>query len=109
MGWTGGSSFLLQYKFGDKTVIIRSQIHRWSIPIPFLLSSYLFGENFEKLNTVAVKTTKKTRLVHIWSNERAMLMLSIKNKNAVQFMKGKNMFLVGALEQEMKFFQILFL
>ena len=86
MGWIGGRHFLLQYKFGDKTVTICSQIHCWSIPIPFLLSSYLFGENFEKLNIVAVKSTKKTRLIHIWSNERAMLMLSIENKNAVQFM-----------------------
>ena len=69
-----------QYKFGDKTMIISTYIHCWSIPIPFLLSLYLFGENFEKLNTVVVvkttvvvvKTTKKTRLIHIWSNERAM-------------------------------------
>merc|ERR1712115_690629 len=68
MGWTGGRHFLLQYKFGDKTVTIRSQIHCWSIPIPFLLSSYLFGETFEKLNTVTVKRIKKTRLIRIWSN-----------------------------------------
>ena len=73
--------------------MIGKQIHRWSIPIPFLLSSYLFGENFEKLNTVAVvKTTKKTRLIHIWSNERAMSMLSIENKNAVRFMKKDKMY-----------------
>ena len=93
MGWTGGRQFNLQYKFGDKTVTIHSHIHHWSIPIPFLLSLYLFGENFDKLNTVAVvKTTKKTRLIHIWSNECAMSLLSIENKNAVQFMKKDKMY-----------------
>ena len=56
------------------------------------MSLYLFGENFEKLNTVAVKSTKKTRLIHIWSNEHAMSMLSIENKNTVRFMKDKKMY-----------------
>ena len=92
-GWTGGKHFCSLYKFGDETVKIRKQIHRWSIPIPFLLSLYLFGEKFEKLDTVAVvKSTKRTRLIHIWSNERAMSMLSIENKNAVQFMKKDIMY-----------------
>ena len=92
MGWTRGKHFNAQYKFGNKTVTIPSHIHRWSIPIPFFLSCYLFGENFEKLNSDTVKRTKKTRMIHIWTNECALSIFSIENKNAVQFMKKDIMY-----------------
>ena len=68
------------YKFSNKTVTINTHIHCWLIPIPFLLSCYLFGENFEKVNTVTVKSKKKTRLIDIWSNEHALLCLALKTK-----------------------------
>ena len=93
MRWTKDKYMTAQYKFGDKTMTIGTHhIHCWSIPISFLLSCYLFGENFEKVNTDTVKRTKKTRLIHIWSNERVLSMFSIGNKNAVRFMKGDKLY-----------------
>ena len=88
MGWIRDKHLITQYKSGDEIVTIGTHIHCWLIQIPFLLSCYLFGENFEKVNTDTIKRTKKTRLIHIWSNERALLLFSIENKNTVQFMKG---------------------
>ena len=71
---------------------IGTHIHWWLISIPFLLSCYLFGENFEKVNTDTVKRTKKSRFIRNWINEQALLMFSIENKNAVQFWKRSKLY-----------------
>ena len=73
--------------FGGDRVELTKMVYRNSIPIPFLLSSYLFGESFEKVAKLTVKKTAHSRLINIWSNERAMSLFSIKDLNAFRFWK----------------------
>ena len=77
-------------------------IYRSSIPIPFLLSCYLFGESFEKVAKLTVKKTAKSRLINIWSNKRALSLFSIQNLNAFRFWK-KDLQYMGCAKLHIKF------
>ena len=79
--------------FGGDRVELTKMVYRNSIPIPFLLSSYLFGESFEKVAKLTVKKTAHSRLINIWSNERAMSLFSIKDLNAFRFWKKDKEFM----------------
>ena len=62
-------------KFGGNAVELVKMVYRSFIPIPFLLSCYLFGESFEKVTKLTVKKTAKSRLISIWSNGRVLSLL----------------------------------
>ena len=79
--------------FGGDRVELTKMVYRNSIPIPFLLSSYLFGESFEKVAKLTVKKTAHSRLINIWSNERAMSLFMIKDLNAFRFWKKDKEFM----------------
>ena len=79
--------------FGGDRVELTNMIYRNSIPIPFLLSSYLFGESFEKVAKLTVKKTAHSRLINIWSNKRAMSLFTIKDLNAFRFWKKDKEFM----------------
>ena len=77
-------------------------VYRSSIPIPFLLSCFLFGESFEKVAKLTVKKTAKSRLINIWINERALSLFSIQNLNVFRFWK-KDLQYMGCAKLHIKF------